>query len=92
MKHDGGPAFPARELLHVESMIREDGGHGAQEVFGYAPGMTLRDWFAGTATDDAADAHRTYAKDGHQFTLTREQARYRYADAMIKARGDNDEA
>jgi hypothetical protein len=36
MKHDGGPAFPHREL-------NSDG------QYEFSPGVSLRDWFAGLA-------------------------------------------
>ena len=64
-------------------------------------GMTLRDYFAAKASEDDIRAHiwkgfnevkiRT-APDGKKYetsaaaTWTREQAKYRYADAMLKAR------
>ena len=75
-KDDGGPAFP------IETTATP-----------YAPGMTLRDWFAGHATEDDIAAHTVWTFDdelpvGYPATpdCTREQARYRYADAMLEAR------
>ena len=66
-------------------------------------GMTLRDYFAAKATEEDIKAHREgsmeehIAVDGtgrkyitHRNTrYTREQAKYRYADAMLKARGSS---
>jgi len=76
----GGPAFPTGTAFQ---------------------GMTLRDYFAAKATEEDIKAHREgsmeehIAVDGtgrkyitHRNTrYTREQAKYRYADAMLKARG-----
>jgi len=80
-KNTGGPAFPT-------------------QVASYE-GMTLRDYFAAKASEEDIQAHiwkgvneiqiRT-APDGTKYeisvaaTWTREQAKYRYADAMLKAR------
>ncbi len=70
---DGGPAFPIPygQIMSIEGM-----------------GMSLRDWFAGQATEEDIDAHQEYVKDigGMVPKYTREQAKYRYADAMIAAR------
>ena len=53
-------------------------------------GMSLRDWFAGQATERDIEAHLTNC-DAEGFGTgryrTREQAKYAYADAMIAARG-----
>jgi hypothetical protein len=80
----GGPAFPATNHH----------GHKLE-------GMTLRDYFAAKASEDDIRAniegpmqecivegsngrkHITHRTVKH----TREQAKYRYADAMLKARG-----
>lgn len=48
-------------------------------------GMSLRDWFAGHATD--ADVREYQLNDeGERNNATREQAKYAYADAMLAAR------
>lgn len=52
-------------------------------------GMSLRDWFAGQATEKDIDAHQQYIRDSIGDAVpkyTREQAKYRYANAMIIAR------
>jgi hypothetical protein len=63
-------------------------------------GMTLRDYFAAKATDDDVKEYQTgrkikevQRKDGlgnlrfsETVYYTREQAKYRYADAMLKER------
>ena len=68
---------------------------------GYAKDMMLRDYFAAKATEEDIDAHIEkgwnedvvrVAADGTKYIartaalFTREQAKYRYADAMLKAR------
>ena len=57
-----------------------------------AHGMTLRDWFAGQATDKDIHRHMPWVeKRGAplgvgEYACTHEEAKYRYADAMIEAR------
>jgi len=82
-----GPAFP--QLMLSNGGIYVDGG------------MTLRDYFAAKASEDDINEHIwkgfnetkiKIAPDGTKYETsiaaqwTREQARYRYADAMLKAR------
>ena len=52
-------------------------------------GMTLRDYFAVMADEKDISAHiKLTVNDGLAVPdCSREQARYRYADAMLKARG-----
>ena len=78
-KDTGGPAFPTGTAFQ---------------------GMTLRDYFAAKATEEDINAHREGPMEEHivsdvngrrhithrRTRYTREQARYRYADAMLKAR------
>ena len=77
---NGGPAFPHN--------FPPDNPFGDQ-------GMTLRDWFAGAAREDDIFPYRDFyiSKCGSCISrLTREQAKYAYADAMIEARkGEKDE-
>ena len=77
MKDDGGPAFPHGPL--GDTMHGEDGriSHQCQAY----PGMSLRDWFAGMATD--ADVQVWLDLPG---VASRRDARYMHADAMIGAR------
>ena len=80
----GGPAFPSPR----DNTAKE--------------GMTLRDYFAANANEDDINEHvwkgfnetkikiapdGTKYESSHAARWTREQARYRYADAMLKARG-----
>ncbi len=79
--NDGGAAYP-REWTNHKGDLASDGG------------MTLRDWFAGQATEEDIRAH--IAIMGlHEGALvehntgrcrSREQAKYAYADAMLAAR------
>ncbi|MDR6511509.1 hypothetical protein J2792_002381 [Novosphingobium capsulatum] len=49
------------------------------------PGLTIRDWFAAHAREMDIDEHRAFGAEG-EWTNTREQARYAFADAMLAAR------
>jgi len=48
------------------------------------PGMLLRDWFASQATEEDV-AHWTDIMVANKRGVTREEAKYLYADAMIEA-------
>lgn len=86
-RNDGGPAFP----LHSEIRPSLD-----KEWCG----MSLRDYFAAHAPSEAVAAWRfgptclqvDTAHDGTKYeytgpkAYTHEEARYRYADAMLRAR------
>lgn len=76
--NDGGPAFPG------EKSVRFGQASDCNE------GMTLRDYFAIRATEQDIENHRAYTTShsgsGKRFTMTVEQAKYAYADAMLKAR------
>jgi len=87
----GGPAFPSG-LQEVEP----------DTVDSLHKGMTLRDYFAAKASEEDINEHiwkgfvedyTIVSSDGmthirkRQAMWTREQAKYRYADAMLKARG-----
>jgi len=62
---------------------RDDGGpafaHG-DPTHGGDPGMSLRDYFAGQASEEDVQAH--YLAAGS----SRERAKYAHADAMLEAR------
>ena len=75
--NDGGPACPY-------AFEHNDGERG-----GFAPGMSLRDWFAGQALqqfvgerDHQAWAHQRFEEARHTIA----KAAYNIADAMIAAR------
>ena len=77
-----------------------DTRHGQPVQAVYQHGMTLRDYFAAKATEGDINAHREGPMEEHIVSdmngrkhithrstrYTREQAKYRYADAMLKAR------
>ena len=65
--NDGGPAFPSV-------------GEGFGNPIHLAPGMTLRDWFAGQAL---VSMGVEYTDECHASVA---ECAYRYADAMLKAR------
>lgn len=71
--NDGGPAFPL---------------NASDAWGGPVQGMSLRDWFAGQATESDVMHWRNAVGIG----CTRETAKYAYADAMLAARkgGSND--
>jgi len=84
-KETGGPAFP----------------YVCQEANHYSDGMTLRDWFATHASDEDIERFKFIGgtekyivenSDGtksihHRASaVSREEARYRFADAMLEAR------
>lgn len=73
---DGGPAFPSEEPSFV---ARDD-------VLGYSPGMTLRDYFAAKAMPLA---WKTFDEGYSPDDLTPgniARAAYQFADAMLAAR------
>jgi hypothetical protein len=89
---NGGPAFPAMEVrTHDTGDLVENASQG----------MTMRDYFAAKASEEDINEHiwkgykEEYVDDDgrgtksirkRQAMWTREEARYRYADAMLKAR------
>lgn len=68
---DGGPAFPHPAGWRRDPHISD--------------GMTLRDYFAAHANEKDIACHETDPRTGRLFT--REVAKYRYASAMLKVRG-----
>ena len=75
----GEPAFPTPDIYHQNGEIE----YGCS-------GITIRDWFAGRASEADVDAHeggQIHPQSGRKFnTRSREQFKYAYADAMISAR------
>lgn len=70
-KNNGGPAFPCQEL----------GTQHATEQMDH--GMSLRDWFAGQATDADIEDMQNRKPSG---IISRQMARYMHADAMLAER------
>lgn len=87
-KDNGGPAFPVHGGADFYKDDRDPTKDDPRnQIIG--GGMTLRDWFAAQANDDDITNHQQYYRAGDgKFvpTYTREQAKYRYADAMLEAR------
>ena len=102
-KDDGGPAFPCKLENTSEHEITGYMGEAlpkhTNSVYG---GMTLRDYFATHATEadivhfimkghleDHIAVNSFGAKSIHeiQAKFTRQEAKFKYADAMIEARG-----
>ena len=54
-------------------------------------GMSLRDWFATHATENDIRKHQSLIEQANGWTKTAtvEQAKYAYADAMLKARNQD---
>jgi len=82
--NDGGPAFP------IPIAGCNDGGvyNVLEQSGGQYGGMSLRDWFAGQASESDIMHWRNAVGIG----CTREMAKYAHADAMLAARkgGSND--
>ena len=82
---NGGPAFPMQTTVQVEDC---DGNNHA--AMAQCFGMSLRDWFATHATEDDIRFHMRWHRHGESdvkvSSCGREEARYRYADAMLAAR------
>jgi hypothetical protein len=97
--NDGGPAFPQQAFINTNGQVVT-----ADDYFPDASGMSLRDWFAGQASEEDIEYHMKNGKaaikgtdedDGYgpDYTYpTRESARYAYADAMLAARQVKEDA
>ena len=79
---NGGPAFPCEIGGDFDVNYHQTGANHAQQY-----GMTLRDYFAAHASEDDIAEYRVYGGYGEGGGgVGREQARYAFADAMLKAR------
>lgn len=87
-KKDGGPAFPGRDPVVSFRAGHEDCAQAVASSF--HQGITIRDWFAGQASEDDIEYHTSYAvPEGGYYShpcTSREEAKYRYADAMLAER------
>ena len=86
---DGGPAFPGFQYTEGYGTVRHVyGPDGQHHIEIHDPGMTLRDRFAGQATEEDISAHVERDENGVCVISlgSRERAKYAYADAMIAAR------
>lgn len=93
--NDGGPAFPSKLRFGSQGTVQ----NSVAEICG---GMELRDYFAAAALQGymSIQDERTYGGRGEEFKelsveewqetlfLTDAKLCYRYADAMLKARGE----
>jgi hypothetical protein len=68
--NDGGPAFPSHLGMSP----------------GMSPGMSLRDWFAAMATEGEVVQIQTEWMYKLGKFITKREARYRHADAMLVER------
>lgn len=88
-KNDGGPAFPV-EYLDKELMYSLRPEHGTirakTEATIKAPGMSLRDWFAGMALAGMGE-RQPFAYHDANVPMAKAQYAYAMADAMLEARG-----
>ena len=79
--NDGGPAFPCSTYKDI--FPNERTRHS---------GLSLRDYFAAKANEEDIQAvlfihtMKQVPLDENQITISRQQARYIHADAMLKAR------
>ncbi|MCK5610535.1 hypothetical protein KAR91_52160 [Candidatus Pacearchaeota archaeon] len=78
-KEDGGPAYPCKTL---QERYRSGNSPAYDEV--WDSGISLRDYFAGQASEEDIVEHQKDIAEG--YSMSRERARYEYADAMIKER------
>lgn len=76
--NDGGPAYP-----HCFEDIE---GH---PNWGQSQGMSLRDWFAGQASEADIERHSNFWRGDTHIMRTREEAKYAYADAMLATRSSS---
>ena len=79
--NDGGPAFPVPMIPWHDGFINVE-----------CTGASLRDWLASHASEQDIEEHTlgTLRDSGRSYNhRSREQAKYAYADAMLKARSAN---
>lgn len=80
----GGNAFPGPKQM---VLVPPECTHAKQMQI-FDNGMSLRDWFAGMATDETVRmaAQEFMALHGGRTSCSNAEARYFYADAMLQAR------
>lgn len=78
-RKDGGPAFPTSDGIATD-------GDKTVDYHSTFPGMSLRDWFAGHASEKDIEQYRSFWRDDQLVLREREAARYAYADAMLAER------
>ena len=87
-KDNGGSAFPTRFITHNTFVSDAHGVGTAVPVYSDAPGMSLRDWFAGQALAGllASTAHPDSTGPDCASQSSWAAQAYSLADAMIEAR------
>ena len=75
-KKDGGPAFPVGRVFDPRGNLVQAG----------ASGMSLRDWFAGTAPPMTDTWLEDSLGEGDHYLDAQAAWNYAYADAMLAAR------
>lgn len=90
---DGGPAFPVSTRL--DDTVNEYGHQDGNSTWQYG-GMTLRDWFAGRAMDQALCMHQMEcymqgagSLSGTEYLDEAAKVAYAVADAMLRSRGQS---
>ena len=80
-KKDGGPAYPGKRKngFHIEPI---DGMNTQVDDFEDVPGMTMRQWYAGRATDNDVKWMQEILTLNDE-PDSRIAAKFAYADAMI---------
>lgn len=78
-RKDGGPAFP---------YAFEHDGHA--NISGFAPGMSLRDWFAGQALQSYLAGRNLDHRESDPAVVA--AGCWKYADAMLATRGPKEAA
>jgi hypothetical protein len=78
--NDGGPAFSVPDTYHPNGQVQ----YGTT-------GMSLRDWFAGQASENDIRRHqsRIERSNGGTYQPSVEECKYAYAVEMIKTRCSN---
>jgi hypothetical protein len=79
--NDGGSIFPTQ----TQEFLDDPGSFFRVATTLWKGGMSLRDYFASTATEEDIYPYMNFPHRG-SIEITREAAKFRYADAMLEAR------
>ena len=89
----GGKDMRAERILTIQESDSPKDGGPAFPSQAYDDGMTLRDYFAANANEDDVRRHRTLIETKSPYrTVSAEEAKYAYADAMIAQRSKQTDA
>lgn len=95
---DGGSAFPHKRISHMTAVPVDDypfAPSRAEPVYEDAPGLSVRDYFAGqvcSALIDAASRRNIEALPGEVIAATIARQSYEMADFMLAERAKQDSA